>query len=125
MGLIEQLTGGIIPQPSPDGSHAEEREVKEIALGLFDRIEDALNRLEFHRALGEIWTLVDRTNRYIEQMAPWKLAKRSSDQKKLETVLYTAAESLRFIALYLFPFMPSTSMEMARSLGLSTAFQDL
>ncbi|MCI0526429.1 MAG: methionine--tRNA ligase subunit beta, partial [Nitrospira sp.] len=111
---------GVIPEPSLNGSHVEEGEVKEIALELFNPIEDAFNHLEFHRALSEIWKLVDRTNRYIEQMAPWNLVKKAREQRKLTTVLYTAAEALRHIARYLAPFMPRTSEKIIWQLGIDS-----
>jgi methionyl-tRNA synthetase len=126
--MIEQFSGNVIPQPHPDASHPEEGEVKEIALGLYVAVEDALNHLEFHRALSEIWKLVNRTNRYIEQMAPWELAKNRREQKTLDTVLYTTAESLRYIATYLKPFMPHISDSIVQQLGLDgipeDAFED-
>ncbi|HLG21603.1 MAG TPA: methionine--tRNA ligase, partial [Candidatus Manganitrophaceae bacterium] len=123
LNLVEQFTEGVIPGPS--FSHPEEEEVKNIARGLFNPIEDAFDRLEFHLALGEIWKLVNRTNAYIEQMSPWKLAKKTDEKEKLQTVLYTAAEALRFIALYLRPFMPQTAREMERQLGLPASYETI
>ena len=123
LNLVEQFTEGVIPGPS--FSHPEEEEVKNIARGLFNPIEDAFDRLEFHLALGEIWKLVNRTNGYIEQMSPWKLAKKTDEKEKLQTVLYTAAEALRFIALYLRPFMPQTAREMERQLGLPASYETI
>ena len=127
LNLIEQFTEGVIPQPStftyPE--EKEVREVREVALGLFSPIEDTLNRLEFHLALGEIWKLVNRANVFIEQMAPWKLAKKTDEKEKLRTVLYTAAEALRFIALYLRPFMPQAAREMERQLGLLPPYEKI
>jgi len=124
LNLIEQFTEGVIPQPSTF-TYPEEKEVREVALGLFSPIEDALNRLEFHLALGEIWKLVNRANVFIEQMAPWKLAKKTDEKEKLRTVLYTAAEALRFIALYLRPFMPQAAREMERQLGLLPPYEEI
>ena len=112
--MIEQFSGGIIPQ----APFTRTADVSDIIQGLRDSLEDVINRLEFHRALGEIWKLVDRINRYIEEMAPWNLAKKTREREKLETVLYTVAEALRFIAIYLSPFMPNTTKEIIHSLGL-------
>jgi len=116
--MIEQFTEGIIPQPSFEGSHDQEREIMDIVRGLYEPVEDAFNRLEFHHVLSTIWKLVDRANRYIEEMAPWDLAKKQRERKKLETVLYTAAEALRFIAIYLSPFMPNATERIIHALGL-------
>jgi methionyl-tRNA synthetase len=115
--LIERSTEGKIPNPAPP-DYPEEIEVRKIATGLFDNVENAFNTFQFHHALAEIWKLVDRTNLYLEQMAPWNLAKKEQEKEKLATVLYTAAESLRHIARYLYPFMPSTAEAIYRQLGL-------
>jgi methionyl-tRNA synthetase len=116
--LIERFANGVTPQPTWVGSHPQEDEVKTIALELFDKTEDAINDFDFNRALKEVWKLVDRTNLYIEQMAPWNLAKKESGQEKLVTVLYTSREALRFIALFLKPFMPNAAESIYRQLGL-------
>jgi methionyl-tRNA synthetase len=116
--MVEQFSNGTIPNAHSDRTHPEENEIRNIALRLRESVQDSFDRLEFHRALGEIWKLIDRANRYIEEMAPWNLAKKAQEQKKLETVLYTIAEALRFIAIFLSPFMPNTANEIVRSLGL-------
>ncbi|MEO7863128.1 MAG: methionine--tRNA ligase, partial [Nitrospirales bacterium] len=121
--LIERSTEGKIPQPNPP-DFPEEIEVKNIATGLFNRIEDALSALEFHRALNEIWKLVRQTNLFLEQMAPWSLAKKEREKDKLATVLYTAAEALRHIARYLSPFMPSAAENIYHQLGLGSLPSD-
>lgn len=120
LNLMERFSDGKIPEPAgilDEGGHPEEEEIKGMAIGLYDSVRIAMTRFEFHTALGEIWRLVDRINRYIEQMAPWSLAKNPKDKKRLDTVLYTAAEALRMISLYLSPFMPNTAEEMRRQLG--------
>ena len=121
--LIERSTEGKIPQPNPP-DFPEEIEVRNVATGLFDRIEDALNALEFHRALSEIWKLVRQTNLFLEQMAPWSLAKKEREKDKLATVLYTAAEALRHIARYLYPFMPNAAETIYHQLGLGSLPSD-
>ncbi|MDC8447790.1 MAG: methionine--tRNA ligase [Nitrospira sp.] len=115
--LIERFTEGEVPQPHLPNL-PEEIEVKNIAIELFNRIEDAFNGLEFHRALSEIWKLVRQTNLFLEQMAPWSLAKKEREKDKLATVLYTAAEALRHIARYLYPFMPNAAETIYHQIGL-------
>lgn len=115
LSMIEQFAKGTIPQ-APISTATD---IIGMIEGLRDSLlEDVINRLEFHRALGEIWNLVDRINRYIEEMAPWNLAKKPSEHKKLETVLHTAAEALRFIAIFLSPFVPNAANRIYRQLGL-------
>lgn len=83
-----------------------------------------MNNLEFHKALGEIFQLVDSANSYIETSAPWKLAKSTSSKNQLDTVLYNTAEALRQVSLYLYPFMPETSRKALHQLGLDPNWED-
>ncbi|MBI3598251.1 MAG: methionine--tRNA ligase [Nitrospirae bacterium] len=114
--LTQQNSNGIIPEPAVLESHPEEESVKEIARNLFD--SDALLCLDFHRALTEIWKLIDRVNRYVEEIAPWKL-KKPSEKDKLNTFLYTSAEAIRVMGVVISPFMPQTAENIAQQLGLS------
>jgi len=119
VSLVNKFTEGKIPKPGERGE--KEQEVEAIARDMHERVDEAMRSLQFHRALGEIWKLVDRANLYIEQMSPWKLAKKgtaSEDTEKLRTVLWTAANTIRLIALYLLPFMPETAYKIRKTLGL-------
>lgn len=112
--MIQQYADGKIP---PRGTSGEELE--QISSGLESKVDSAMSELAFHRVLTEIWQLVERTNQYIEQSAPWKLAKEAAHQKRLESVLYNTAEATRVLSLYLYPFMPKTAEAMAVQLGLN------
>src|SRR2546422_1134389 len=89
---------------------------------LLPTVERHLGSLEFNRALEAIWSLVQLGNQYIDKSAPWTLAKQPEDQPRLNTVLYNAAETLRFLCLALHPFMPQAAEEMKRQLGLVLNF---
>jgi len=86
-----------------------EEEAKILAEGILSRIKQHLEKLAFQKALDEIWTLVDYLNKYIDFNQPWKLAKLPENKDKLSTVLYTSLEGLRFLSLYLYPFMPESA----------------
>ena len=116
--LIEQKSNGVIPEPTMLGSHPEEEAVKEIVSSVGHSMQVSLNGLDFHLALAEIWKLIDRTNRYVEEMAPWKMAKDPSKRDMLDTFLYTSAEAVRIIGALICPFMPQTTEKIARQLGL-------
>jgi methionyl-tRNA synthetase len=111
--MIQQYANGKIPKPQRKGGI-----LKEIASGLPQKVESALSELAFHRALTDIWQLVEQTNKYIEESAPWKLAKDPGQQDQLGTVLYTTAEALRILSLFLYPFIPQTCENIARQLGI-------
>jgi len=76
-----------------------------------------MERLSFSHALDKIWTVINDANKLIEDEAPWNLWK-TKNIDKLSGVLYTLAEALRIIAIYLFPFMPSAAQEIWNQLGL-------
>jgi len=118
--MLERYHQGTIPKPSVKNLTKPDRQLSLVAKQIYPKIQKEMEELQFHSALKEIWRLVDLANRYIEQSAPWDLAKHPSSQARLKTVLYNSAEALRIMSLYLFPFMPKTAQEMAKQLGLRT-----
>ncbi len=94
-----------------------DRDLRETARPILSRIDENLSTLSFTRYLQEVWSLVTRANRYVEENAPWTLAK-NKDLERLGTVLYNLSESLRLIGLYLYPVVPSTSQKIWNALGL-------
>jgi methionyl-tRNA synthetase len=68
--------------------------------------------------LDAIWTLVRRTNQYLEERQPWRLAKQSDAAPLLDTILWSAAEATRIAAILLAPYIPSTSDRIMEQLGL-------
>lgn len=73
--------------------------------------------MEVANSLQEIWSLVSRTNKYVDETAPWVLAK-EEDNEKLEACIYHLIENLRKIAILLTPFMPETSENILKQLGI-------
>lgn len=114
--MIERYADGQIPSPGGDMTD-EDKILHSAAEGLNQKIEGALNRFEFHRALTSLFEVVTLANRYIETSAPWVLAKDPAQQARLSTVLYNTAEAVRIVSLYLFPFVPETAEEMNRQMG--------
>ncbi|MDA8168242.1 MAG: methionine--tRNA ligase, partial [Nitrospiraceae bacterium] len=111
--MIGKYFGGVVPEPAE-----EEAEMKSIAEGILPRMEESLRVLQFQKAIEEIWKLVSHANKYIESNAPWALAKSPETRGRLGTVLYSAAEALRFLALYLYPFMPAAMEALWREMNL-------
>ena len=73
-------------------------------------------------ALVELWAIIARTNKYIDETAPWALAKseEEADKEKLKSVMFHLAENLRKVAILLAPFMPETADKMLSQLGIDT-----
>ena len=113
--MIDKYRDGFIPSAinSKDRDDMEQR-----IQGWFGStpksFDDCMNKLQFHHALSQIWKVIGDINEYVNRAAPWK----EKDQALLSNTLYTLAEGLRIIALYLYPFMPGAAKEMWGQLGI-------
>ncbi len=81
-----------------------------------------MNAVDFPRALDAVWNIISRTNKYIDETAPWVLAKEDGDKEQLAAVMAHLAASLRVVAHLIQPFMMTTSNAIMEQLGLSGAF---
>lgn len=101
--MIVQNFGGKLPaRGNVEGTDGE---LIEMAESLFGKVQDAMNRLNAPEALSEIFTLVSRANKYIDETTPWILAKDESKKSRLGAVLYNLAEVVRICAVLLKPFL--------------------
>jgi methionyl-tRNA synthetase len=116
VAMIDKYNGGIIPEPKVDGEFDED--LKRIAVAVSTKLEEKMNKLDFSNALEEIWKLVRRTNKYIDETAPWVLAKDDANKGRLDTVLYNLADCIRIISVLIQPFMHSTTRKIWVQLGL-------
>jgi methionyl-tRNA synthetase len=85
--------------------------------GLRERVSAHLDRAELTPALEEIWQRVRRLNRYVEEQAPWRLAKDDSRQDDLDRVLRTLVEGLRVVTVLLWPYLPASAERLLAALG--------
>lgn len=88
------------------------------AVSTVSAVEAEMEKLSFSTALEEIWKLIRRTNKYIDETTPWILGKEGNTER-LNTVLYNLIESIRIIAQLIEPFMPHTSMKINEQLGIA------
>ncbi|MBI4831998.1 MAG: class I tRNA ligase family protein [Candidatus Lindowbacteria bacterium] len=116
LAMIKKYNKGAVPRPA-DNRPADE-ELLNMAKSLSARFKNQMEHLQFSFALEEIWSFVRRCNKYVEENAPWELAKSAEKKPRLETVLYNLAESLRIITILLAPFMPKATLKMWSQLGL-------
>ena len=112
--MLEKYFDGIVPDPGP---RIRVDNFKEPAGNLLPDMEKKLADAAFSQALESIWVIIDLANKYIEEEAPWKLAK--TDRGRLAVVLYTLTDVLRLVAAYLYPFMPGSAARIWEQLGLS------
>jgi len=114
--MIEKYFDGILPKPSQ--KEEVDDDLINTAQNLPKTVEEYMDKLQFSNALIEIWKLVRRANKYIDETMPWVLAKDESKKERLGTVLYNLAEALRFIAILISPFMPNTPKKIFEQLGI-------
>ncbi|HLA51251.1 MAG TPA: class I tRNA ligase family protein, partial [Thermodesulfobacteriota bacterium] len=118
VSMVERYRGGEIPPAINAKDRVElEKDIHEGFKGLLKDFDALLNGLKFHYALEFVWAAIRKMNGYVERSAPWTLAK-EKDDAALSNVLYTLAEGLRIIAVYLYPFMPATAEKIWRQLGI-------
>ncbi len=123
--LIQRFCNGTVPFSRPSEITKLETDLQTAAESLIQTIVPNhlhSDRMEFNRALEAVWGLVQLGNQYIDKTAPWVLAKDPANSKRLHTVLFHAAETLRFLCLATYPFMPDTAQKMVRQLGLPCDF---
>jgi methionyl-tRNA synthetase len=116
--LIVNAAGGAVPAPGP--SAAEEAAVQEALDRALREANAAMEDFAFQRALGAIWEFIGVVNRYVDNQAPWALAKDPAKRERLATVLYTLAESLRCLGIVLDPFLPEAAAKLRASVGAGT-----
>ena len=95
-------------------------ELKDFAAKTLEAVDLNLNKFAFDEALKSIWAFISRANKFIDETEPWKLAKDAAQADKLDCVLLSLYEALRFIALLIAPFMPDTADKMLAQLGVES-----
>ena len=116
-GMINKYFDGALPDKQTGNEF--DLQVIELAGNVALKAEELLEKFNFSDTLTEIWNLVRRTNKYVDETAPWILAKDPDKKEELAGALYTLAESLRIISILISPFMPSVPLEIQRQLGIN------
>ncbi|MFV9511745.1 methionine--tRNA ligase [Tepidibacillus sp. LV47] len=117
VAMIEKYFDGILPQPTEEMDL--DQELKRFAYDTVISVENSLDRMLFSQALTQIWQLIGRTNKYIDETLPWVLAKDPAQKDRLGTVLYYLTESIRVISILIQPFMPKTPNKIWEQIGLN------
>ncbi len=106
--------------PAERAEEPLDREIQELFEKLPGIVEDYMDKLLFSNALAEIWKCVSRLNKYIDETAPWVLAKDEAMKPRLAAVMYTLLEGIRNIAVLIEPFMPRTPGKIFAQLGIES-----
>ncbi|MCD8553556.1 methionine--tRNA ligase [Seleniivibrio sp.] len=117
MGMVNRYFDGIVPACSVKGEYDEALEA--LVSRVFDEVDGHLNNLAFNKALASLWELVSGLNKYIDDNAPWALAKDEAKKDALGSVLYTVLDGIRLVSLLLYPFIPDTAVKIRKQLNTS------
>ncbi|MET3617661.1 methionyl-tRNA synthetase [Peptoniphilus olsenii] len=116
VSMISKYNDGIIEDKNV--SEDVDDNLKDMAVSVVDEVEKAMEHYHFSNALESIWKLIRRTNKYVDETEPWKLAKDENSRDRLLTVLYNLAETLRIVSILIHPFIENTSLEIRKQLGI-------
>ena len=117
VSMIEKYNDGTVPALT-DATDPLDEDLKAIAIGAASKVEANMDKFAFNMALEDIWTVVRRANKYIDETMPWVLAKDVKDKPRLDNVLHNLAEAIRIVSVLIEPFMHTTSGKIRKQLGL-------
>jgi len=116
VSMIEKYNNGVVPAAGPE--EGPDAELKALATEAWKKVEADMDKFSFSTALENIWVVIRRANKYVDETAPWVLAKSEETLGRLNVVLHNLAEALRIVSVLIYPFMHTTSAEMRKQLGL-------
>jgi methionyl-tRNA synthetase len=111
LAMVRKYNSGIVPAMLPS------RELERLFGDTVDRVRESFDRVEISAALERTWELVRALNRYVQEQAPWQLAKDPDKGMHLDSVLTSLIEGLRVVSILLHPFMPDATMKLLTALG--------
>lgn len=117
LAMVEKYEGGVAAGPTVKEPVDDELAV--CAVETAKRFEALMDDMKINDAINDVWGLIRRSNKYIDETTPWVLAKDEAKAERLQTVLYNLLESLRVITLLVSPFIPVSAADMWKQLGLS------
>lgn len=116
VSMIEKYHGGVVTHK--EGMEAVDKEFIALINETVAGYSDAMDHMELNQAIKDVWNLIGRANKYIDETAPWILAKDPAQAERLQAVMYNLAEALRIIAILIAPFVPVTAPKIYEQLGL-------
>lgn len=116
VSMIEKYHGGVVTHK--EGTEAVDKEFIALVNETVAGYSDAMDHMELNQAIKDVWNLIGRANKYIDETAPWILAKDPAQAERLQAVMYNLAEALRIIAILIASFVPVTAPKIYEQLGL-------
>lgn len=116
VSMIEKYHGGVVTHK--EGTEAVDKDFIALVNQTVAGYSEAMDHMELNQAIKDVWNLIGRANKYIDETAPWILAKDPAQAERLQAVMYNLAEALRIIAILIAPFVPVTAPKIYEQLGL-------
>lgn len=115
VAMVNKYFGGTIPTERTAGEFDDD--LIALATATKAKVEAYADEMQFSQALTELWALISRTNKYIDETAPWVLAKDEANRTRLAAVMYNLCEAIRIISILVSPFLPHTAPKIQAQLG--------
>jgi methionyl-tRNA synthetase len=116
LAMVEKYEGGIVQAPKV--KEAVDDDLAACAVETAKLYETNMDAMKINDAINDVWNLIRRSNKYIDETMPWVLAKDEAKAERLQTVLYNLMESMRIIAALVSPYIPASAENMWHQLGL-------
>lgn len=116
LAMVEKYEGGVAAGPTV--KEPVDDDLATCAVETAKRFETYMDDMKINDAINDVWALIRRSNKYIDETTPWVLAKDDAKAQRLQTVLYNLLEAQRIIATLVSPFIPASAAEMWKQLGL-------
>ena len=123
LNMIGKFQDGIVL--APQGESGVDKSLKADAAETVSFFAENMQKMELSLTIKKVWAFISRANKYIDETAPWALAKDESKKQELANVMYNLVESLRHISVLIAPFMPATAQRIWKQLNLPQSFAEV
>ena len=123
LNMVGKFQDGVLL--APQGESEIDKSLKADAAETVAFFAENMDKMELSLSIKKVWAFISRANKYIDETAPWALAKDESKKQELANVMYNLAESLRHISVLISPFMPVTAERIWQQLNLPGKFADV
>ena len=123
LNMVSRFQDGIVL--APNGESDVDKSLKADAEKTVADFEAGLEKMQISPVIKEVWAFISRANKYIDETAPWVLAKDPEKKQELSNTMYNLMESLRIISVLISPFMPVTARRIWKQLGIEQSFEDV
>lgn len=121
VSMVNKYFEGKVPEYNGTLNEVD-KEFEEFTNSQIKKVEESIEKYEIVNALQEIWTIISRTNKYIDETRPWELAK-NEETEKLKSSMYHLIENIRKIGIILLPFMEETAQNLLKQIGIPEELQ--